>query len=87
MFGSLMKLEYFEFHNKHYQHNSGYQLCKMRIVFDVKNNLRRKACLVAGGHLIDARGCETYLSTVKTISIYLLHVIARRGQLFGQCKN
>eukprot|EP00957_Ditylum_brightwellii_P004049 307605-Ditylum_brightwellii.AAC.1 len=39
-------------------------------------DLRRKARLMAGGHLIDLLDNKVYSSTVKSISVKLLHVIA-----------
>jgi hypothetical protein len=34
----------------------GYQQAPLRMIFDVKADLRRKTRLIAGGHMIDARG-------------------------------
>ncbi len=55
----------------------GYQEVPLRMIFDVKPDLRRKARLVAGGHLIDARGHSSYSSVVRLDSIRLLNVIAK----------
>ena len=46
------------------------------MIFDVKTDLCRKARLVAGGHLLEVFDTEVYSSTVKGISVKLLHVIA-----------
>ena len=54
----------------------------MRFVFDVKReDLRRKARLVLGGHLIDALDQESYASTVQSLSIRLLLTIADKNGL------
>jgi hypothetical protein len=47
------------------------------MIFDIKPDLRRKARLVAGGHMIDARGHTSYSSVVRLDSIRLLNVIAK----------
>eukprot|EP00957_Ditylum_brightwellii_P009569 721558-Ditylum_brightwellii.AAC.1 len=55
---------------------NNYQCTTLHMVFDCKQDPRRKARLVAGGHLIDLRDNKVYSSTVKRISVELLHVIA-----------
>ena len=55
------------------------------MVFDVKQDLRRKARLVAGGHLIDLIETPTYSSTVNSISVQLLHLIAHQHNLKQLC--
>ena len=56
------------------------------MIFDVKaDTLRRKARLVAGGHLLEALGVDVYSSTVKSISVKLLHVIAHSAKLDALC--
>ena len=47
------RLKCFSFHPKDYDPGSDYQPTKLHMVFDVKHDLRHKARLVAGGHLID----------------------------------
>src|SRR5687768_7366466 len=51
------------------------------MIFNVKQDLQYKARLVAGGPLIDALDYNIYFSTVKGISMRLLHVIAHRNRL------
>ena len=55
------------------------------MIFDVKQDLRLKARLVAGGHLIEMDDTPTYSSTVKSISVQLLHVIAHKAHLKQLC--
>jgi hypothetical protein len=55
----------------------GYQEAPLRMIFTVKADLRRKARLVAGGHMINADGHSSYSSVVRMDSIRLLNVIAK----------
>jgi len=55
----------------------GYQLATLRMIFDVKSNLRRKARLVVGVHKVDASGYSSYSSVVRLDSTRLLNVIAK----------
>ena len=55
----------------------GYQLVPLRMVFDVKSDLKRKARLVIGGNRIDASEHSGYSSVVQLSSIRLLNVIAK----------
>ena len=57
------------------------------MVFDVKQDLHRKARLVAGGHLIDPLNHEVYSPTVKDISVRLLQVIAHKEKYNILCGN
>ena len=51
----------------------------------VKQDLRHKCQLVAGGHLIDALDHDIYSTTVKSISVKLLQVIAHKSNLEILC--
>jgi hypothetical protein len=53
----------------------------MNIIFDVKQEFRREARLDAGGHLVDATYYNIYSSTVKWISVKVVHVIAHKQKL------
>jgi hypothetical protein len=55
----------------------GYQLAPLRMIFDVKSDLHRKARLVVGGHKVDASGHTSYSSVVQLDSTQLLNVIAK----------
>ena len=78
---TLVNLECFEFHSKSYHPGNEYQWTMLTMIFDVKQDLRRKARLVAGGHLVDSLDNEVYSSTVKGISVRLLHVLAHKQKL------
>jgi hypothetical protein len=56
---------------------AGYQFAKLRMIFDVKHDLRRKSRLVIGGHRVDASGHTVYSSVVQLSSVRLLNVIAK----------
>jgi Reverse transcriptase (RNA-dependent DNA polymerase) len=58
-----------------------YQYAPLRMIFDVKHDLRRKARLVLGGHVIDASGHDTYASNMKGISARVLMLIAQANDL------
>jgi hypothetical protein len=90
--GTLVDMDCFEFHPSEYedQLDEDFQRTTPHIIFDVKQDLRRKARLDAGGHLVEANEHDIYSSTVKGISVKLLHVIAhKRGlkQLCGDVGN
>ena len=60
------------------------------MIFGVKQDLHHKARLVAGGHLVGALNHDIYSSTVKGVSVKLLHVIAHKTgmtQLCGDVSN
>lgn len=83
---ALENFDAFEFHPNGYHPGPDYQSTRLRMIFDVKaDTLRRKARLVAGGHLLDVFGIDVYSSTVKSISVKLLHVIAHSAKLEALC--
>ena len=72
----------FEYYPGHYKFGPEYQYAPLRIIFDVKKeDLRRKARLVAGGHVINSSMFESYSSVVQTRSLRLLQVIAIKNNL------
>jgi hypothetical protein len=83
---ALEKLDCFEFHPEGCIPGDDYQPTRLRMIFDVKaDTLQRKARLVAGGHLVDTLGADVYSSTVKSISVKLLHVIAHSTKMEALC--
>jgi hypothetical protein len=82
---SLAGLDVFEFKPADYDCGRDYQKTNLRLIFDVKQDLRRKARMVAGGHLVDALEHDLYSSCVKPISVKLLHVIAHKQSLEQLC--
>ena len=55
------------------------------MIMNVKQDLRHKCRLVAGGHLIDALDHDIYSTTVKSISVKLLQMIAQKAKLEILC--
>ena len=82
---SLLEINCFEFKDASYSPEPEYQRTTLDLVFDVKQDLRRKAGLVAGCHLVDVVDTPTYSSTVKSKSVQLLHVIAHKTKMKQLC--
>ena len=59
----------------------GFQYARLMMIFDVKQDLRRKARLILGGHMIDASGHDTYATNMKGISARILMLIASANEL------
>ena len=78
-------LEVLDFRGKDLVSGSEYQKTTLTLIFDVRQDLRRKARYVAGGHLVDALDNNIYSLTVKGISVKLLHVIAHKAKLKQLC--
>ena len=57
------------------------------MIMNVKQDLRHKCRIVAGGHLIDALDRDIYSTTVKSISLNLPQVIAYKANLEILCGN
>jgi hypothetical protein len=55
----------------------GYQEAPLRMIYDIKPDLRRKGRLVVGGHMVNAEGYTCYSSVVRIDSIRMLNVIAK----------
>jgi hypothetical protein len=72
----LFNLECFDIKSFGFTPGDDYQKTMLTIIYDVKQDLRRKARLVAGGHLVDPLDHSVYSSTAKGISVKLLHVIS-----------
>ena len=84
---ALLDLDCFEFHlaGHHKTLGSEWQRTSLHMVFDVKQDLTRKCRLMAGGHLVDMLDIQVYSSTVKSISVQLLHVISHKANLEQLC--
>eukprot|EP00957_Ditylum_brightwellii_P137097 10453404-Ditylum_brightwellii.AAC.2 len=80
-------MECFEFQDAGDIPEGDYQLTMLHMVFDVKQDLRQKAHLVAGSHLVDVLDNEVCSSTVKGISVKLLHIIAHSETLDVLCSD
>ena len=81
----LNDLECFEFQTKDYSPAKEYQKTTLMMIMNVKQDLRHKFRLVAGGHIIDALDHDIYSTTVKSISVKLLQVIAHKANLKILC--
>ena len=64
-----------------FKNADGWQYAPLRMIFEVKRDLRRKARLVIGGHVTDATGYDTYASTIRTENVRLLVYLIVRGPL------
>ena len=82
---ALRDLKCFEFRDKGDIPGDEYQKTRLMMIFDVKNDLRRKARLVAQGQLVDILDHVVYSSCVKAISVRLLCVIAHKNKLDIKC--
>ena len=82
---SLLEMNCFDFKSKDFLPDADYQRTTLHVIFDVKQDLRRKARLVAGGHLLAILDTPTYSSTVKSISVQILHVIAHKTKMSQLC--
>ena len=49
-----------------------FQFAPLRMIFDVKVYLRRKARIVVGGYVVDYSGHKFYASTTKSVSYRIL---------------
>jgi hypothetical protein len=59
-----------------------HQFAPLQMIFDIKaGDLRRKARLIIGGHIVDPTGFDTYASNMKAISALLLMIIAATQNL------
>ena len=61
---------------------ANYSFMKCHMIFDVKiENFRRKARLVAGGHIVDSPSCLTYSSVVSRESVRIALTLAALNDL------
>ena len=84
---SLNDMECFEFQPKDYSPAKEYQKTTLMMIMNLKQDLRHKCRLVAGGHLIDTIDHYIYSTTVKSISVKLIKVIAYKSNLEILCGN
>eukprot|EP00957_Ditylum_brightwellii_P060799 4615809-Ditylum_brightwellii.AAC.1 len=73
---ALKEMECFNFGDVGNKSAGNYKHTTLHTAFNCKQDIRRNARLVAGGHLIDLLDNKAYSSTVKGISVKQLHVIA-----------
>jgi len=79
----LDKAKVFQYFPPHHKINKlEYQYTPLRMIFDVKaEDLRHKARLVAGGHVVNATMFEPYSSVVQTCTIRLLMIVTMSEEL------
>eukprot|EP00957_Ditylum_brightwellii_P115845 8837181-Ditylum_brightwellii.AAC.1 len=82
---ALQDMECFEFCKHENRTGKEYQKITLHMNFDCKQDGRRKAQLVAGGHQINLLNHDVYSSTVKCINICLLHAIAHSANMELLC--
>ena len=82
---SLLSLGCFSFRKPEDGKPNGYQHVPLHMVFDVKQDGRRKARLVANGSVVDDCGMSHSSTVVKGISVRLLDVIADKFGLRTLC--
>jgi hypothetical protein len=82
---SLLQLGCFDFRAPDFKPSSEYQFAKLTMIFEVKQDGRHKARLVAGGHMVKPRGISSRSMVVKGISIRLLDLIVHRDGLRTLC--
>eukprot|EP00957_Ditylum_brightwellii_P137363 10472438-Ditylum_brightwellii.AAC.1 len=79
----LDRLSVFKYHtpDKKFSKEEGWQYASMHMIFNIKHNLRHKACFVVGGHVVDSLKHTTFSSTVQDISVRLMLMIAVQNNL------
>ena len=82
---TLLAMKCFAFHSPDYKPSSDFQFAKLSMILEVKQDGRRKARLVAGGHTVDPMGVNSRSTVVKGISVRLLDLIAHRDNLQVLC--
>ena len=82
---SLLSLGCFNFCPLDSKPGPDYQFVKLTMIYEVKQDGCRKACLVAGGHLVDPCGISTHSTIVKGVSVCLRDVIAHHDNLKVLC--
>ena len=82
---SLLSLGCFDFRQPDSKPVPEYQFVKLTMIYEVKWDGRRKARLVAGGHLVDPHGISTRSTVVKGVSLRFLDDIAHHDNLKVLC--
>jgi hypothetical protein len=75
----LRRLNVFKFHAPNYKcdRKEGWQFAPMHMIFDIKQqDMRFKARLIVGGHVIDSSDYTTYSSVIENLSVRLLFLAA-----------
>ena len=81
---NLEKLHTFKYYspNKRFRKEDDWQYAPSQMIYEVKQqDLRRKARLVIGGHVIYSSMHTTYSSNIQSISVRLIMLIAAKTEL------
>lgn len=78
---ALIYHDCFKFKSRKYKYSKEYQFASLRFMFEMKQDLRRRARLVIQGFKVDPRDLETRSIVVKGISVRLLDVITHQDKL------
>eukprot|EP00957_Ditylum_brightwellii_P208037 15355605-Ditylum_brightwellii.AAC.1 len=81
----LQDMGCFEFFEHDNRPGRDYHKTDLHMVFNVKRDRRHKVQCVAGGHMIALLDHDVYSSTVKVISVCLLHILAHSARLEVLC--
>lgn len=74
---TLEKANVIAFYPPNYNFGKEFQFCPLHMIFDIKQeDLRRKARMVAGRHVINATMYESHSSVVQTRTIRILEIFA-----------
>ena len=82
--GALERLHCFKFMppNHKLSRKDGWQYAPLHMIFEIKQqDLRHKARFVVGGHVVDASQHITYSSTIQSLSVRLLMLVAVQNGL------
>eukprot|EP00957_Ditylum_brightwellii_P148249 11287659-Ditylum_brightwellii.AAC.1 len=84
---ALQDMDCFEFREQGNTPRDDFQKTTLHMLFDCKQDGRRRAQLIAGGHLITLLDHGICLSTVRGISVGLLYILAHSAKLDILCGN
>ena len=76
---TLIRMNCFDFKSPDYKPDKDYQFAPLRMIFEAKQDGRKKARFVAQGHVLDKSGISTRSTVVKSISSRLIDLIAHCG--------
>ena len=82
---TLIHNECCDFKSHSYKPSSGYQYCRLILVYDIKPDLQYKDRLVCDGSRVDPKGLPTRATVVKGLSVRLLDLVADAQSLKVLC--
>lgn len=87
---SLKRMKCFDFKAPNFNLTDDYTWTTLTLLFEIKEDERRKARLCAGGHLVDLTGMHSRSTVVSGLSVKIMDVIAHSRQykiLCGDISN